>query len=166
MVRNLRRAPKLRDALAAANAADRFYAAMAGVAPRAQTAISPKRVYTKPNAEDTEAPVLAAVSELLHFHPRVLFAIRQNSGAAFDGTKPIWFYRIVKRPRDFTLTDFWGVTTDNLPWAIECKRPSWREPRTERELKQQAFIRIVQESGGIGAFVRSVEEAQKCLSQK
>jgi len=159
----LKRPPKLRDVLAKNNASDRFLASMAGKAPMAQSVIAPKRAYTKPDLEDTEAPVLAAVGELLHYHPQVLLAIRQNSGAAQTETgAPIWFFKVFRSPPEFTLTDYWGFLRDGRPFAFECKRPSFTTPRTERELKQQSHIHLIESIGGISGFVRSAQEAQ-CL---
>lgn len=155
--------PPLRDVLAKNNAYDRGLAAMRGVEPKCQAVIPEKRQRVAPDPEDSEAPVLAAVGELLHFHPQVLLAIRQNSGAAFDGRGvPIWFFKILRSPPDFTLTDYWGFLRDGRPFALEVKRPSWKSPRTERELKQQSHIHMIESIGGVAGFVRSVEEAA-CL---
>lgn len=130
--------------------------------------IAPKRERAAPDPNDTEAPVLAAVGELLAAHPQVLLAVRQNSGGAVyekDGREiPVWFYKLVRKPQDITFTDYWGFMRDGRPFAIECKRPSFREPRTPREKRQQAFIQMVEAIGGFGAFVRSADEAQKCLA--
>lgn len=163
MRRALKRQPTLRERLAQNNAADRYYAASFGKPPAFQSVISEKRTRAAPDPEDSEAPVLAAVGELLHYHPQVLLAVRQNSGAAFtpDGA-PIWFFKIVRSPPEITITDFWGFLRDGRPFALEAKRPSFRAPRTERELKQQAFIHMIESIGGIGGFVRSAEEAN-CL---
>lgn len=153
----------MRDVLAKNNAADRFYASMAGVDPKCQTVIPEKRTRAAPDPNDSEAPVLAAVGELLHYHPQVLLAIRQNSGAAMaPNGAPIWFFKTVRSPPEFTLTDYWGFLRDGRPFAIECKRPSFKSPRTERELKQQSHIHLIESIGGVGGFVRSAEEAN-CL---
>ena len=166
-MRRTRFRKSLRDQLSENNAADRFYASMAGVAPRAQNVIAPKRERAASDPANTEAPVLAAVGELLAAHPKVLLAVRQNSGGAVyekDGRSiPIWFYKLVRRPSEITFTDYWGFLRDGRPWALECKRPSWKEPRTDREKRQQAFIHMIEAIGGIGGFVRSVDEAKAVL---
>src|SRR5262245_31173270 len=96
----------------------------------------PKRSYTPPDPADSEAPVLAAVGELLAAHPAVSFAARQNTGAMHvqgrDGhAYPVWFYKLVRRPgaSDIAITDYWGFLKDGRAFAIECKRPSWKSPR-------------------------------------
>jgi hypothetical protein len=124
-----------------------------------------------PDPADSEAPVLAAVGELLAAHPKVLFAARQNTGAMHvEGANgrhyPIWFYKLIRRPgaSDLTITDYWGFLRDGRPFAIECKRPSWKVPRETRELNQQAFIHMVEGIGGIGGFARSADEAMAILA--
>lgn len=153
----------MRDRLIANNAADRWYAAMAGMEPQVQAVIAPKRERAAPDPEDSEAPVLRAVGELLAAHPKVHFAVRQNTGAlpyqnAAGKVIPVWFYRLVRKPDEMTLTDYWGFLTDNRPFAFECKRPSWKHPRTDREMRQWAFIDMITKHGGMGSFVRSVDE--------
>lgn len=146
------------------NAALRFH----GIPVRHE--VAPKRERAAPDPANTEAPVIAGVGELLAAHPQVLIAIRQNTGAMHvegPGGRPypIWFYKLVKQPSDeVTIPDFWGFLRNAKPFAIECKRPSWRAPRDERELKQLAFIRmVVDELGGVGGFARSVDEAKALL---
>lgn len=124
---------------------------------------------------DTEAPVIAAVSELLASHPRVLFACRQNSGAFTYETKagrtaPVYFFKLLKHSKDeMTLTDFWGLVEWGtpvkriVPFALEAKRPSWKEPREPREFRQAAFIAMIRNCGGVGGFVRSVDDAAEIL---
>ena len=121
-----------------------------------------------PDPNDNEADVLSAVGELLHVHPKVLLAVRQNSGAAqYDNGAgraiPIWFYRIVRKPVEMTIVDYWGFLADGRPFAFECKRPSWSHPRTEREMKQWAYINTIVKLGGVGSFVKSVDEVAALL---
>jgi hypothetical protein len=116
-----------------------------------------------------EKDVLHAVGQFLAAHPRVLLAVRQNSGAAHYESNgkavPIWFYKLVKNAgeHDITLTDYWGFLRDGRPFAIECKRESWRSVSGEREKKQQAFIHLVEAIGGRGGFVRNVNDAEVIL---
>lgn len=134
-----------------------------------QNEVAPKRERRAPNPEDSEGPVLRAVGELLAVHPQVLLAVRQNSGAMpyeRDGKQiPVWFYKILREPENITLSDYWGFLVDARPFALECKRPSWRGPSSEREVKQLAFIQMFKRLGGIGGFVRSVAEAQRILEE-
>lgn len=119
--------------------------------------------------DDNEASVIRAVSDLLAAHPSVLLAVRQNSGAMpydRDGRPvPVFFYKLLRTPEDMTIVDFWGFLRDGKPFAIECKRPSWKGPSAsnDREMKQSAFIRMIECIGGKGGFARSVEEAQAIL---
>ena len=128
-------------------------------------------VAPKPRArgpvEETEAPVLKAVGELLAAHPQVLFAVRQNSGAlpyqnAAGKVVPVWFFKIVTK-QSVRITDYWGFLRSGKPFALECKRPSWQRPHSERELEQAAFLMLMRNLGGVGAFVRSADEAMAAL---
>lgn len=141
---------------------------------RLSASIAPKRervrrpVDGRP-ATDIEGPVINAVGDLLNVHPRVLFAVRQNSGSMpyqrSDGRMaPVWFYKIFRKPEKLTIVDFWGFLDDGRPFAMECKKPSWTEPRDEREFKQQAFLKMIASIGGISGFVCSVTDAQKLLT--
>lgn len=122
-----------------------------------------------------EATVVSAVAELLAVHPLVLFAVRQNSGAAsYEAASgkyaPVYFYKFVRWPERMTITDFWGFmirpgATEYRPLAIECKRPGWKRPTDERERRQEAFIQMVRKAGGAGGFVTSADEAQQVLEQ-
>lgn len=117
---------------------------------------------------DLEKHVVRAVSELLAVHPKVLFAVRQNSGGASyehssGAYKPIHFYQILTS-QPVTIVDFWGFMKDGRPLALEAKRPSWKEPKEDREFRQAMFLMLIRNIGGIGAFVRSSEEANEALN--
>ena len=116
---------------------------------------------------DLEKHVIRAVSELLSIHPKVLFAVRQNSGgASYEQASgkyaPIFFYHFLTR-QDVTITDFWGVLKDGRIFALEAKRPSWDGVKGTREYRQHGFIYLVRNIGGVGGFVRSAEEANAIL---
>lgn len=147
-----------------------YYAAMAGVKPVPRAINLPaKRERVKSSGEDLEAPVVAAVGELLARHPKVLFAIRQNGGAMFrDGENgrqiPIWFYRWAKSgPERMRLPDYWGMMKDGRLFCIECKKPSWVTVRGPRETEQHNFIAMVISAGGIGGFAPTVDDALAIL---
>ena len=144
-----------------------FYGIPHGIKARAQ-----RQLVDHP---DLEKHVLRAVGELLAAHPRVLLAVRQNSGGASyehssGAYKPIFFYQILRPRSDLTVTDYWGIAEIGYPvkraapFAIECKRPSWNGVRSEREIRQQAFIDLIKEAGGVGGFVRNADEAHKLLA--
>ena len=139
-----RRKP-LREIYAANNAADKFYAAMAGVAPQNQVAINPKRIITQRMAdEDREEAVMVEVGDAIRLSASVLLAWRQNSGSLTDDRGvPIWFYRKVKGMDDMTISDY------------VCGTP--------RETAQDAFIQAIRSSGGVGGFVTCAEQALEIL---
>ena len=158
--------PTLREQLESANKADRYYAAMAGVEPQNQSVIAPKRERAAPISR--EGPVVAAISELLAVHPKVAFAVRQNSGMASYEAKsgayaPVYFYRILTEPKTFTITDFWGFLRDGRMYAFEAKAPGFKAPHGEREFKQAAFLSLVANCGGISGFVTDVSQVAEAL---
>jgi hypothetical protein len=171
MRKALRFRPSLRDQMRTSRAVMDFYCAAADK-PNPLPPLPPKRErVTKPAAAridgDLEGPVINAVGDLLALHPLVVLAIRQNSGGASyeSGGRliPVWFYKKIKTPGELTITDYWGFLADGRPYALECKRPSWKEPTTPREKRQKAFIDMVTGLGGVGGFVRSVDEAKALL---
>lgn len=114
-----------------------------------------------------EAPVVSAIADLLAVHPRVLFAARQNSGAASYEAKsgryaPVHFYRILTG-QPVTITDFWGILRDGRMLAVEAKAPGFKEPRTDREFKQANFLALVRNVGGIGIFATSADDVADAL---
>ncbi len=179
--------PTYRQSIEAANRADRFYAGMAGVEPQNQTILAPPRHHTRNppmdgvdidaahKRRDLEGPVVKAIGELLAAHPLVLFAVRQNSGAASYEAKsghyaPVHFYRILTHGKEITITDFWGILRHEdwiLPpsrlLAIEAKAPGWTKPRTEREFKQANFLALVRNAGGRAGFATSADEAKAII---
>lgn len=117
---------------------------------------------------DLEKYVIRAVSQLLAVHPKVLFGVRQNSGGASyehssGAYKPIHFYQILTS-QPVTITDFWGILRDGRPFCLEAKRPSWKEPSNDREMRQALFISLIQNCGGVGGFVRSADQANEVLN--
>lgn len=129
----------------------------------------PQKRALKPPVDGGEAPVVQAVKELLEVHPRVVFAVRQNSGmASYEARSgryaPVHFYQFVRIPEPVTLPDFWGMLDDGRFFFLEAKRPIWTKPLDERERKQAAFLSHVSKHGAIGVFVRSAEEANAALA--
>ena len=133
-----------------------------------------KPVHERAKPVQREAPVVQAISELLAVHPRVLFAVRQNSGMASYEAKsgryaPVFFYRILTK-QDMTITDFWGILDPRENYlgrtrvfAIEAKAPGWTKPRDDRERKQAAFLQMVRDAGGIGIFATDVSHVAEAL---
>ena len=133
-------------------------------------AVKPKReIVNHTDASELEASVISEVSSLLAKHPAVLFAVRQNSGAAFltgrDGKDmPVWFYKCITSPEKMRISDFWGILRDGRMFAFECKRRNWTKPSDQREFEQWAFLTMVSNSGGIGRFVTCAEDVLEALA--
>lgn len=128
-------------------------------------AAAPKRERAAPR--QLEAPVVAGIADLLAVHPRVLFAVRQNTGAAsYEAATgryaPVYFYKILTG-QPMTITDFWGLLRDGRPFAIEAKAPGWKAPKDDRERRQWAFLAMIRNCGGAAGFATSVEEAKAIL---
>lgn len=124
-----------------------------------------------------EADVIRAVEALLAVHPRVLWALRMNSGAAsYEAASgkfaPVYFHRWV-RGAGYRMADFMGAFGSRRPdngsyilagmLAIECKRPDWTKPTDQREREQDNFLQIVRNHGGIALFATSAEQVAEAL---
>ena len=127
--------------------------------------IAGKRTNSKRMADDDrEESVMREVAALLAIHPKVLFAIRQNSGMSQNASgTPIWFYRWVRSRTKMRVTDFWGLLTDGRMFALEAKNRLWKAPSGEREFEQQEFLTAIREAGGVAGFVTSAEQAQRII---
>jgi hypothetical protein len=130
---------------------------------------------------DLEGPVVAAISELLAVHPRVIWAARFNSGMASYEAKsgryaPVWFHKFLRAPEKMRMPDFFGIllrtevcapihewVKEPRPFAIEAKAPGWTKPRDDREREQAAFLQMIRNAGGIGIFATSVDEVAAAL---
>lgn len=115
-----------------------------------------------------EAPVVAAISELLAVHPKILFAVRQNTGmasyeAASGRYAPVQFYRKLTHGKELTISDFWGILKDGRMFACEAKRPGWVEPKTDTERAQANFLTLVRNAGGVSLFATSADEVAVAL---
>ena len=167
----------LRDILLENQAANKFYQAMLGGETPPQVIKIPdapkKRILREnPIGEQdySESGVLKEISELLAKHPKVLIAVRQNSGAtSYENTAgktiPLWFYRWIRRPEDMTIVDFWGFTTDFKPFAIEAKNRKWKKCSDKRELNQLAYIKQIISFGGRAGFATCLEDAISILKE-
>lgn len=164
------RKKSLRDTLRENQRGLDHYALLYGKPQTQHIAVKPKReIVNHTDASELEASVISEVSSLLANHPAVLFAVRQNSGAAFlkgrDGKDmPVWFYRCITSPEKMRISDFWGILRDGRMFAFECKRRSWTKPTDQREFEQLAFLTMVANSGGIGRFVTCAEDVLDALN--
>ena len=131
---------------------DRFYAGMAGLPPRAQVAIAPKRAYTKRNdTGPSEAQVLKSVLAYLRRHPLIASVERSQSGVFRDGDRHIRVGFVGKLDVTF-------MTKQGRYGEIEVKRPG-KNP-TEAQAERIAKIKA---NGGISGFVTSIEETAALL---
>lgn len=118
-----------------------------------------------------EATVIRAVEELLAVHPKVIWALRVNAGAASYQAKsgkyaPVYFHRWVRAPERCRMSDFFAATIGPEGpriAAIECKRPGWHHPTDQREREQAAFLALVRKHGGIGIFATSAQDVATAL---
>lgn len=163
------RKKSLRDTLRENQRGLDHYALLYGKQQTQHIAVKPKReIVNHTDASELEASVISEVSSLLANHPAVLFAVRQNSGAAFlkgrDGKDmPVWFYRCITSPEKMRISDFWGILRDGRMFAFECKRRNWTHPTDQRETEQESFLDMVADSGGIGRFVTCAEDVLEAL---
>ena len=146
------------------------YALLYGKPQTQHIAVKPKReIVNHTDASELEASVISEVSSLLANHPQVLFAVRQNSGAAFlkgrDGKDmPVWFYKIIESPCNMRIADFWGILRGGgRLFAFEAKRRSWTKPTDQREMEQSEFLNMIEACGGIGRFVTCAEDVIDAL---
>ena len=163
------RKKSLRDTLRENQRGLDHYALLYGKPQKQHIAVKPKReIVNHTDASELEASVISEVSSLLAKHPSVLFAVRQNSGAAFlkgrDGKDmPVWFYRCITSPEKMRISDFWGILRDGRMFGFECKRRSWTKPTDQREMEQAEFLNMIEACGGIGRFVTCAEDVLEAL---
>ena len=160
----------LRDTLRENQRGLDHYALLYGKPQTQHIAVKPKREIVNHSPKDElEGAVISECIDVLTVHPRVLFAVRQNSGAAFltgrDGKDmPVWFYRCITSPEKMRISDFWGILRDGRMFAFEAKRRNWTHPTDQRETEQESFLDMVADSGGIGRFVTCAEDVLEALA--
>lgn len=123
----------------------------------------------KPRAGAAEADVKAAVLQYLKLSPLTAEVVLVNGGTAYNESgAPVQFYRVVKGPP--VVVDVIGHLKDGTPFAIELKREGWKSAGPDavhggavRERAQRAYIDHIVGLGGVGGFVRSVDEAREVI---
>lgn len=141
-----------------------------GKPPMIDENVKPKReIVNHSDKHELEASVIADISKLLANHPKVLFARRNNSGAASmpgrDGKDmPVYFTRIIKSPVKMRIPDIDGYLIDGRKFAIECKRRNWTKPTDQREHEQAAFLQMVRDDGGVGIFATCAEDVMRVIN--
>lgn len=109
-----------------------------------------------------EREIQRAIIEALRLHPRVIKVTRFNSGGSLsrdaNGREHLVLFSSEPVP------DLFGLLR-NPPgfFWYEVKRDGWSRPRDYREERQAAFLEAVRQAGGIGQFVRSVDEALEAI---
>ena len=111
------------------------------------------------NKEPLERDIQKAIIDVLELHPRVIKVIRANSGGAMYRDKFGREHLVLFTSEPVVDLHILLRNPSRICW-LEVKRPSFKGvPRDLREEKQAAFLAAVREAGGIGCFVRSVDEA-------
>jgi hypothetical protein len=103
-----------------------------------------------------ERDIQRAIIEALRLHPRVLKVVRFNSGGSMHRGANGKDYLVMFSSEP--VPDLFVLLRGGFAW-LEVKRPGWSRPTDLREERQAAFLAAVREAGGIGQFVRSVDEA-------
>ena len=157
----------LREKIERNERALRFLSATGTLAPSVQAGFDefrerhpePKRRVPRldaPHKEPLERDIQKAIIQALRLHPRVIKVVRFNSGGSIhrgaDGRDQLVLFSSEPVP------DLFVLLKGGFAW-LEVKRPSFKSPRDEREERQARFLAAVREAGGIGCFVRSVDEA-------
>lgn len=125
-----------------------------------------------PDKAPLEKDIQKAIMEAFAYHPRVVKCIRHNQGGAYYDN-PRGGSGLVMFTSDL-VTDLHIMLRDPPGWGwLEVKREGWRphvgefnpaNKTLKREADQAAFLAAVREAGGIGAFVRSVDEALEAIA--
>jgi hypothetical protein len=114
-----------------------------------------------PHKAPLERDIQKAIIEALRLHPRVLKVTRFNSGGSMhrgaNGKQYLVMFSSEPVP------DLFVLLKGGFAW-FEVKRPDFKAPRDAREERQAAFLAAVREAGGIGCFVRSVDEALAAIA--
>ena len=112
--------------------------------------------------EPLESDIQKAIIEAMELRPEVVKVVRFNAGAAYfykpDGSRSLIHFS--SEP----VVDIYVILRGGRYAWMEVKRPSFRAPRDLREERQSAFLAAVREAGGIGQFVRSVDEALAAIA--
>lgn len=116
-------------------------------------------------ARPLEADVKLAVRDLLAAHPKVSYALRFNSGMAWNAAGvPVHFHAWIRSPEKCRMPDFYGALITGAALALEIKRPGWKSPSDQREHEQAAFLALVRSLGGVAAFITEAEQVAEILA--
>ena len=138
------------------NAADAYYAGLAGVSPRAQSVIPAQRAKRKRSAsgKPLERHVLASVLEALRRHPNVAFAWRMQSGLFQDGNR---YIRVGAKG----IPDVVAMLKNSGQLVgIEVKRPG-----AYATGPQEYSLALIRANGGRSGIAYCVEDALRIIAE-
>ncbi len=109
----------------------------------------------------------AEIIRYLIAEPKVKFIIRVNGGGRFIKGAFVWFYKLFVKGYEPQhgkgVSDLIGLLRDGRFFAIEVKRPD-SETKQDRAALQVAFLKIVQESGGVSGIAETWRDAKKIIT--
>lgn len=110
-----------------------------------------QRAARQPSGDASEASILKAIMQLLHRHPKVAKAWRQNSGTFTKqyGNKTHY----IRANTAKGMSDIMGILKDGRTLAIECK-----SAKGAVKAHQHEFLNSISEAGGIAFVARSVDD--------
>jgi hypothetical protein len=168
-VRTRRGRLSLRDTKLANNAADRYYAGMAGKEPMAQAYVAPKRERIRRHVDGKPTvPLEAAVNNDIYEtfkHRSDVKLYRNNRGVAVYGNKQVAYGVGPKGGSDWIGYRRVFITAEMIGSfiaqfvALEAKRPG-----ETADDNQQRFIDKVKADGGCAGVASSAEEALEVIS--
>lgn len=147
-----------REQLEANNRADAYYAAMAGMEPKAQNVIAAKRE-RRPSTEPTEKQIQDAVIAYLRAHPKVAWAHRFNRGAAIrsDEHGKAYYTKFNSCPG---FADIHALLKTGRAMYVEVKRPGARPTED-----QASFLRASAHYGALAIVATSIEDVEAALNE-
>lgn len=145
-----------RDTLRENNAADRFYAALAGKEPMFQSEIKESKpraalLTPKPDAP-LEKDIQKAIIQALNLHPMVAFVGRFNSGVAVNSDGNVARYTRFNTVKGFP--DIHEMLQGGCAFYIEVKRKGGKVSDEQSE-----FLTMVKRNGGRAGVAYSVDDA-------
>ncbi len=111
----------------------------------------PLKILSRARSGPSEAEILKAIMKLLHAHPRVAKAWRQNSGLFQKqyGDKTHW----IRANTAKGMSDIMGILKDGRTLAIEVKTPTGTVMAHQHE-----FLNSISQAGGLAFVARSVDD--------
>jgi len=121
----------------------------------------------------SESIVQGEIIDYLLQHPKVVLVERINSGGVHTANGGYFKFHYLFVPHRFKashiqktgmrVSDLHVTLAGGKRCAIECKEESWTLPCNEREYEQAAYLKHIEDNGGIGFFANSVDVVRKNL---